>query len=470
MQLIEALRYSNHKSVAFVGAGGKTTAIFRLAREILSSQKPDSISSTVLVTTTTHFGTWQLGQADHSYHVSSQGSIEKLKSTLPSGIVMLIGEEYGDRVQGLNARHLHEVYKLAEDRGLSLLIEADGAHLHPIKAPAMNEPVIPECVEYVVVVAGLSGLGKVLSGESVHRPRVFGRLAGLHFGDVVTREALTRMLLNREGGFKNIPQAAQKAVLLNQVDTAELNSDAVLMAERLVQAYPSVIIASLFPHGGVTLHAAEKSFEHEDEVSQVIEPIAGIILAAGESSRIGQPKQLLQWRGQPLIRHVVLSAKQSGLDEIIVVVGSCAAEVSSVLSDLPLRIVMNPGWTEGVSTSIRAGLASLRGEFGAVIFFQADQPQIPVDLIHELVQVHQKSLSAIVAPQIQGQRGNPVLFDRRVFPELMKLQGDKGGRMLFTNFPVEMVSWPDEKLLLDIDTMSDYQNFLNVYSDREGTC
>ncbi len=98
---------------------------------------------------------------------------------------------------------------------------------------------------------------------------------------------------------------------------------------------------------------------------------------------------------------------------------------------------------------------------------QADQPQIPPTLIRSMVEFHKMSLPAISAPQIDGQRGNPVLFDASTFSALLSLDGDLGGRALFTHFPVQWVQWHDPKMLIDIDTPEDYERFLSIYPQGE---
>jgi molybdenum cofactor cytidylyltransferase len=199
----------------------------------------------------------------------------------------------------------------------------------------------------------------------------------------------------------------------------------------------------------------------------VIEQTAGIILAAGGSSRFGQPKQLLTWRGEPLVRHVAKTALRAGLNPVIVVLGAVADAIEPVIKDIGLRIVINQAWMDGVSTSIKTGLSALKEDVGGVIFLQADQPQIPVQLVNSLIEEHRSTLNPIVAPQIDGVRGNPVLFDQTVFPALSALEGDRGGRALFSHYPIDWVTWHDPKALMDIDSPGDYQDFLNAFSTEE---
>jgi molybdenum cofactor cytidylyltransferase len=235
----------------------------------------------------------------------------------------------------------------------------------------------------------------------------------------------------------------------------------------LIPDYQSAIIASLSNGIGKIQPDGDQTPQEGNKIHAVIEQTGGIILAAGDSSRFGEPKQLLLWKGEPLIKHVVRSAINAGLSPVVVVVGSSANDVQAAIKETHMRIVNNTQWMEGMSTSIKTGLSTMTGEVGGVVFMQADQPQIPSGLIKSMVEAHQSSLNSIIAPQIGGQRGNPVLFDADTFPDLLAIEGDVGGRALFSRYPVEWLIWHDPKLLLDIDSPEDYQIFLRTYPEGE---
>ena len=186
------------------------------------------------------------------------------------------------------------------------------------------------------------------------------------------------------------------------------------------------------------------------------EPIAGIVLAGGASTRFGgQLKQTLVWNGEPMVRVVAKKALESGLQSVIVVTGAHTEAVQAALTGLPVKVVYNEAWEGGQSTSVRVGIKALPDKIGGALFFLADQPQIPTTLIKTLVNAHHRSLASIIAPEVSGQRGNPVLFDRRTFPALLALEGDVGGRSLFFKFSALLVPWDDPVILLDIDTEND---------------
>jgi molybdenum cofactor cytidylyltransferase len=453
MNLKQSLRVVPGECVAFSGSGGKTTALFRLAREL---------NSPVLVTTTTHFGLDQLSLADQNLRVNASTDINGVFENFRDEVLILHGEvEAEDRVSGIPEQKLKEVNLAARQRKITLLIEADGSRQLSLKAPASHEPVIPPFVDRVIVLAGLSALGKPLNENWVHRVDQFADLSGLNQGEPISPEAVINVLKETNGGRKGIPSHAKRTVLLNQADDLHLQAQGNRIAKHLVAFYDSVIVASL---GEIIEPFNSISGDRPKEQSNIYavhEHIAAVILAAGESTRMGRTKQLLSWKGKSLIWHVARAAIEEGIEEVIIVVGANGVKIRKSLDDLEVKYVENPDWQLGQSTSLQAGLAVLSAKTGAVIFLLADQPQITPTLIRTLIEKHATTLAPIIAPLVDGKRGNPVLFDRIVFDELMRIQGDTGGRELFSRHAVEWLEWQDASVLLDIDTEDDYQRLLN---------
>lgn len=435
MNLSQALRYPPHSTLTLVGSGGKTTVLFHLAREL---EPP------VIVTATSHLHVDQIKLADSHWMGTGPEELVGLVAN-PAGVMLVTGPVTGERTRGLNEKTMAWLNDLCKVHRLPLLIEADGSRQHPLKASAVHEPPIPVFTEMVVVVAGLSGIGKPLTETTVHHSEVFASLSGLAAGELITTEALAHVLTHSAGGLKNIPTNARRVAILNQADTSELQSQGRALAERLMPAYHSVVIASL----------------RQSQIYSVHEPTAAIILAAGEASRFGRPKQLLDYHGQPFIRNVALAALAGKLSPVVVVTGAYSELTEAAVKDLPVIIAHNEGWHDGQSSSMKAGLQRLPPETGSVIFLLADQPQVTPPILRALIERHARDLVPIVAPLVQGQRANPVLFDRVTFRQLNSLTGDIGGRAIFSKYPVTYLPWYDESLLVDVDTQDDLANLNN---------
>ena len=158
--------------------------------------------------------------------------------------------------------------------------------------------------------------------------------------------------------------------------------------------------------------------------------IAGIVLAAGQSSRLGRPKQLLPVHGEPLLRYTLRRILGSSLDDIVVVIGHETDVVRAAIADLPIEIVFNPDAALGQSTSVIAGLRALAPETEAAMILLGDQPGVDPAVINRIVAAWQETGALIVAPRYRDGIANPVLFDRGVFPELANLDGDAGARRI----------------------------------------
>lgn len=190
--------------------------------------------------------------------------------------------------------------------------------------------------------------------------------------------------------------------------------------------------------------------------------LTGIVLAAGTSSRLGRPKQLLEWRGKPLLQHVVEAAADAGLDEVLVVIGHAADEVEAGLALPPrARVVVNPDYARGQSTSLRAGLQTASDEARAALVLLGDQPQISPDAIRAVVRAYEDGGGPVVQARYRGRPSHPVLFDRAVWAEISSVEGDKGARDVLHEHPdwvvgVELPGDPPP----DVDTEEDYERLV----------
>jgi molybdenum cofactor cytidylyltransferase len=185
-----------------------------------------------------------------------------------------------------------------------------------------------------------------------------------------------------------------------------------------------------------------------------------IVLAAGGSSRLGAPKQLLTFRGETLVRRAAKAALKSVCDRVVVVVGNHAQQMRQEINDLPVLVVENENWRSGISSSIRAGLEQISSQGGVVITL-CDQPFMTAAVLNELIGTHRKTRRAIVASTYGATRGVPAFFAPELFNELASLTKDEGARRIIASHPEKVATVEFPEGAIDIDTPQDYEHLVN---------
>ncbi|MBI3259933.1 MAG: nucleotidyltransferase family protein [Ignavibacteriae bacterium] len=188
-----------------------------------------------------------------------------------------------------------------------------------------------------------------------------------------------------------------------------------------------------------------------------------LILAAGESKRLGRAKQLLDWNGETLLQKSISTAEQLSSKhntEIHIVLGARCNELLPYIKNKDIVICHNERWFTGIGSSIQCGIKEIesRGKFDAVLIMLCDQPFITSDHLQKLLEQFSTSEKGIVATSHSGVNGVPAIFDKKYFTEMLALQGDQGAKRLIEKFDsvVELIAFDDAKI--DIDTMEDYIN------------
>jgi molybdenum cofactor cytidylyltransferase len=191
--------------------------------------------------------------------------------------------------------------------------------------------------------------------------------------------------------------------------------------------------------------------------------ISAIVLAAGESKRMGRPKQMLAWQGKTLLRHVLESLINSDADEIILVLGHEAEAIRKSLPEFQIKIVTNPDYKEGMASSLRQGLLAMDPKSEAFLVLLADQPGIGPEIINHMIREFRQAnpKRGIVRPVYHGLRGHPVLIGAQYLQEARQLQGDVGARQILIDHPEDIleIDVDQDAVLKDIDTPEEYRKY-----------
>ncbi len=194
--------------------------------------------------------------------------------------------------------------------------------------------------------------------------------------------------------------------------------------------------------------------------------ISGIILAAGSASRMGKTKQLLPFGKNTLLGQVVQNARKSALHETIVVLGHCADEIEQAIDFSGTKVVRNTAYSKGQSASLIKGLENISSHCDAAMFLLGDQPLVTAAIINKLIDAFKTSTAPVIIPYCKSVRGNPTIFAKSLFHRLKTLTGDTGPRVLFDEFKESIlkVSIFDKAILIDVDTIDDYEKLLSKKS------
>ena len=195
--------------------------------------------------------------------------------------------------------------------------------------------------------------------------------------------------------------------------------------------------------------------------------VAGVLLAAGTSTRMGENKLLFQLEGEPVVRRAVGRATAAGLDPVIVVLGHEADRVRGELTGLACRTVVNPDYAGGINGSLKAGIAALPATAAAAVVLLADMPLVTTEMIATLVDRYRASTAPLVISAYDGVNAPPMLYHRALFPELLEMEGEGCGKQVVRRHRAEaaVVRWP-AAALTDLDVPDDYERVRALLAAR----
>jgi molybdenum cofactor cytidylyltransferase len=348
---------------------------------------------------------------------------------------------------GLSGKVVDKTLKITRERlapaGAAIVAERRVPHDQKELARALDE-VLKEGVE-LVVVFGASAIADRRDVIPAAVEAVGGRIE--HFGMPVDPGNLMLVGAARGQPVIGAPGCARSP--------KENGFDWVLM--RLLAGLPvSRSDITAMGVGGLLMEIVTRPQPREEPVKTEAQPIAAIVLAAGRSTRMGGPNKLLaEIGGKPLVRISTEQVLASRAQPVIVVTGHQREEVERALNGLNVTLAHNPNFAQGLSTSLKTGLAAVPANADGVIFCLGDMPQVSASLIDQLVSAFDPERGGLVVmPTIEGHRGNPIVWSRRFFHELETLEGDVGARHLIARYPEAVVEVPvtNRGALVDVDT------------------
>lgn len=191
--------------------------------------------------------------------------------------------------------------------------------------------------------------------------------------------------------------------------------------------------------------------------------IWAVILAAGESKRMGTPKMLLPFNGSTMIRNVIQNVSESDISKIMVVLGAHKEKISMEIEKLPVRTCFNDDFSQGMLTSVKCGVRNLPSGFDAVLVFQGDQPLIRPATINKIINSYTSSNKSLAIPVYKNRRGHPLLVDKKYTIDIEKISPDKGLNTLAEQYSHDVleVETDDPGILRDFDTYEEYLKEIN---------
>jgi molybdenum cofactor cytidylyltransferase len=348
---------------------------------------------------------------------------------------------------GLASKVIEKTLKVTEERlaaaGATIVAERRVPHEQRALARAIEE-VLGEGAE-LVIVFGASAIADRRDVIPAAVEAIGGRIE--HFGMPVDPGNLLLVAAARGRPVVGAPGCARSP--------KENGFDWVLMRLLAGLEVPRAAITGMGV-GGLLMEIVTRPQPRAEPPAAADRRIAAVVLAAGRSTRMGGPNKLLaEIAGRPLLRIVVEEALASHAKPVIVVVGHERADVEKALAGLPVQLIHNPDFAQGLGTSLKAGIAAVPAEADGAIVCLGDMPQVDASLIDRLIAAFDPDRGAlIVMPTVEGRRGNPVLWSRRFFPDLMAIEGDVGARHFIGRYSEAVVEVPLEgrAALVDIDT------------------
>ncbi len=440
--LADFLGVSRGDSIAFVGAGGKTSAMFRMAAELGRRFR-------VLCSTTTHLSSRET--LPSTVRIGPGADLSGIEGACLSAwackeACLVTGVETAPGKVGSPPASI--LRKLVSAADVSLL-ESDGSRGKPVKIPAAHEPDVPEFANKTLVVFGADSFGAAVSDGNFFNLEAACKSGIIARGDILGPEAFG--IVARRGGYYMLGGRMPLFLLVNKADAC--GADA-------AEAYARAAYSPLL--GGVAVSSLREPGAFVRIIDNSKDRMACVILAAGESKRFGSPKLAAGFGRGTLLGAVLRNARSSGFDSIFLVVGHQADMLLLSLGEAALNgveIVRNPAFRSGMGSSVRAGIEAVESRgFDSAAIMLGDKPLAGPETIGPVLHAYRRSAASICAAVCSGTPGHPAVFRKRFFADLKVIPGDRGARGI-------MEANCDRVLAVDVDPST--QQDVDVRDDLE---
>ncbi len=441
MRLDNVLGVRRGEVISFIGAGGKTSALFRLAEDLAAQ------GLRVIGTTTTRVAASEVEVAPRALAVGNNldfGQIMREFQEHP--FVFLYRRIQGGKALGLQPEAIH--FLLDRVGSDVLLVEADGSRRLPFKAPYAHEPVLPRETTQVALVAGLNVLGQPLDDEHVYNAEAMIERYGYPAGEPVIWPWVAAVMRDELLGLRGVPEGIPVTALLNRVPPEGITRRRARLIASLLLKSPRIRAVAI------------GAMQAESPVYEVRRPVAAVVLAAGLSRRMGRPKALLPWGRETVLEAILRRLLAARLEHVVVVTGHNAEQVGQIAAQAGAVAVFNPDYAAGeMLSSLQTGLRALGDRFAACLVVLGDQPQMQTRTVMGVLNAYAEGQGSIIAPSYQMRRGHPVLFDRCHWPALLELPPGSSPRDVINARAgdIAYVNVSNDSILADIDTPEQYE-------------
>ncbi len=440
MKFREAFGIEKGDMVALIGAGGKTSLLVGIGYELAE------LGWRVLATSTVPMPRDKIELMPAALPADAPTEVVSQALTV-ARFVFLHGPVVPGGARGVAAERVTRLPDMIDAD--ILLIEADSADGLPLKAPREGEPALPDGVTLVIPVASFAAVGLPLDDAHVYNARAMVRVCALPEGMPVKPSWIAQVVRDEQLGMRGVPAHVRTVAFFNQTPMTPYNRRRARAAAKIALMHSTLRAVAL---GEVRGH---------EPVREVQRVVGAVVLAAGPSTRMGEPKLLLPWlNGRTIIEHTVEQLIKLKIDPMVVVTGHEAREVRTKLERWEVQFAQNRAYkTGGLIGSLRAGLNALPPSASAALVVMGDQPNIPPKVVFQVLMAYAEHQRDMIVPQFEGKIGYPVLVARRHWAELAALKDDSELERWLKVHEHEALRVPvdTDTILSSVDTPQDYR-------------